>query len=538
MSNPGARYALKTIGYLIKEARIKKRDIAVDLFKRLVFKKSEGIAGIIRRHAINQPDKVAVVWGENTRSYRDLFQRSQALAQYFTTSGMKPGDKLALVTPNAPEIPEVWTATSLAKLSIIPVNWRLKAGELRYIFEDAECKDVVCHEEVAEEIKKSGIAFRNFIVMGGSRGNGVPYEDALSMGEAGRWEPPAGDSEVLVYTSGTTGQPKGARRSISPRTTMLFVSSVAYEFGLRGDDVHLVVCPLYHSAPLFFMQLNLVLGATLVILPRFRSEMFFEAVTKHNVTSTFIVPFMLIDVLDSLERDEKLLSGNVLRCVICAAAPLSPHLKEKFVEKVGPVLYEFYGATETGINTVLRPCDIPKKSHSVGKVFPYNAIKILDENKRELPPGEAGEIFITTPFLMNGYHKREEETREAMAGEYLSVGDVGTLDEEGYLYIMDRKKDMIISGGVNIYPAEIENALLKHHAVKAAAVIGVPDERWGERVKAFIVLREGKTVSQEELEKFLRNHIAGYKIPREWAFVTELPMTPSGKILKRELRNL
>jgi len=200
------------------------------------------------------------------------------------------------------------------------------------------------------------------------------------------------------------------------------------------------------------------------------------------------------------------------------------------------VLYEFYGATETGINTILKPEEIEKKAESVGMVCHYNRIKILDDQKKEVPLNTPGEIYVKNPFIMNGYYRRSSETEERMHCGYLTVGDVGRIDEDGYLYILDRKTDMVISGGVNIYPAEIEDALLKHSAVKFAAVIGVPDQKWGERLKAFIVKKDKSSVDKNELEIFLRTMIASFKIPKDWEFVDSLPMTPSGKVLKRELR--
>lgn len=525
-------YSLKVLDWFIKENDSNYKDFLINLIKGIM-----GDIEPIRRQAEKRGQKPAVIWEGGTRSHKELFERAEALAKFLTENGVSQKDKIALISPNTPEAPEIWLASNLIRAHFIPVNYRLKSQEIKYIMENSECQIVIYHEEVEEEVKKSG-KYKIELEIKESKKEMSSYEKAIEEGLKSEIRikiPPASKSKMIIYTSGTTGKPKGAYRPLKALNAFLFIATAGYEFGISKNDRHLVVCPLYHSAPLFFAQLHLTLGATIIIEKKFRVERFVKAVSEHKATTTFVVPYIISEILEHLpeiKKDEL----KSLRKVICGGAFLSPHLKRRFSEEFGPILYEFYGSTETSINSILKPYDIPKKAESVGKIYPLTKIKIIDEDGNECPPNKIGEIFVKSPFMMRGYYKDEEYTKQWVRDGFISAGDIGKIDEDGYLYITDRKKDMIISGGVNIYPAEIESALYEHPAVKLCAVVGVPDEKWGERVKAFIVLKKGFSITEKELEEFLRSKIAGYKIPREWEFVDELPITPSGKILKRELR--
>ncbi len=525
-------YSLKVFNWFIGQLGLSYKDFFSDVFKLTL-----GSVEPLRKAAQRRGDKPAVLWDGGKRTHLELFHRAEALAKFLLSEGVKPGERLAFISINTPEAPEIWLCSAMLRLRLIPVNWHLKSREIKYIMQNSGCRNIIYHTDVKDEVKNSG-EYKVMLEIDGTENSS--YEQAINLGMLLKKDirvPPRARSGILIYTSGTTGNPKGAHRNLNPLYAFLFVASAAYEFGLTKDDVHLAVAPLYHSAPFFFAQLHISLGGTLIILPRFRVENFFDAVSRFKPTTTFVVPYMIYEIMDNLDSfgKEKLSS---LKKVISGAAYLNPETKIKFVNTFGPILYEFYGATETGINTILRPSDIPKKAGSVGKPMPLNRIKILNEQGEECPSDTPGEIFVKSPFIIRGYYKDEAYTKQWMKGGYFSAGDVGKIDKDGYLYILDRKKDMIISAGVNIYPAEIEQALMQHPAVKMCAVVGVKDEKWGERVKAFIVLRKGYEVSEKELEKFLRERIANYKVPKEWAFVDELPMTPSGKVLKRVLREM
>lgn len=530
-------YLLKTINYLLQETGLSWGILLKELMSAVFLKKRKGIAGIVKHHAERNPNKPAVICNEEHLSYLDIMNRAESLAYSLFKLGLKKGDKIALFSQNSLYIPEICIALNLLKLSSIPLNWRLKAGELNYIMNDSGCENIIYQEELREEVNNCGIKFKNRIVIGNASINGeIPYESLLHE-KNDKIDFAYGDyPKTIVYTSGTTGKPKGAERSTATKF-MLFVTIAVYEFQLKNSDVHLIVCPLYHSAPLIFLVLQLVLGSTSVIMRKFNAEEMLYLIEKHKVNTTFVVPYMITELLNLPDDAIKKYDLSSLRTVVCAAAPLHPDSKRAFQRRFGKILYEFYGATETGINTILKPEEIEQKAESVGRALRLNKILILDERGKKLPPGQEGEIFIKNPFLMNGYYNKQEETKRNMRRGYLSVGDVGKIDAEGFLYITDRKRDMVISGGVNIYPAEIEAVLLSHPAVKYAAVVGVPDQRWGERLKAFIVKKEKASLKVEELESYLREKIASFKIPKDWEFVDSLPMTPSGKVLKRDLRD-
>lgn len=512
--------------------------------------------------------KEAVIWSGGRRTYYEIFERSIILSDFLLELGAIPGkDKLAFMSINVPQSPEIWYACSLLGFSFIPVNWRLKSQEIKYIYEHADIDIFIYNKENESEIKNAGLNPK--ISLSLDEGDENFYEDVIKDGRKKfglsekqdvekriekiseslimkirkinveknfRRDERAGDKVgIIVYTSGTTGRPKGAQRNMKPISAMLLASSAAREFGIGRDDIHLVVSPLYHSAPFFFAQLTMAFGGTLVILPRFRVEPFFEAAHRYKTTSTFIVPYMLYEILENYDKLSGIYDISSITHFICGAAPLSPQKKRDFIKKIGNTLYEFYGSTETSINSILKPQDIEKKAESVGKIVPFCRVKIVDDNGKVCGVNEEGLIYVRSPFSMKGYYKDKSATDEITFDGYITAGDIGKIDQDGFLYILDRKKDMIISAGVNIYPAEIENELLKHQAVKLCAIVGVPDEKWGEKVKAFVVLKDGLKVSKDELENFLRERIAGYKVPREWEFVDSLPMTPSGKILKREL---
>ncbi len=529
-------YIFKTMNYLFNETGLSWGTFLKELFNAVFLRRREGLGAMVRHHAEREPDKVAVICNNRSLTYSEIYSRAKSLAASLYELGLRQGDKIALYSQNVLEIPEISIGMNMLKLSSIPLNWHLKSEELNYILTDSECQSIIFQEHLRQEVLNSGVNLKNKIVIGKAREGEIPYEGLLSQKNT-EVDFAYGDyPRTIIYTSGTTGNPKGAERRVAT-SFMILVTTSVYEFGLKHQDVHLTVCPLYHSAPILFMVLQLVLGATNVIMPKFNAEEMLSLIEKYKVTSTFIVPYMVIELLSQPDSVIKRYDLSSLRTVICAAAPLSPDHKRQFKKRFGNILYEFYGATETGINTILKPEDIDKKAESVGKVLPYNRIKILDEDGNELPVNTPGEIYIKNPFLMNGYYRKDRDTKRSMYKKYLTVGDVGKIDEDGFLYITDRKTDMVISGGVNIYPVEIENVLLNHPAVKYAAVIGVPDEKWGERLKAFIVKKEGTDPSPEELALYLRERLASFKIPKDWEFVDSLPITPSGKILKRTLRD-
>jgi acyl-CoA synthetase (AMP-forming)/AMP-acid ligase II len=341
---------------------------------------------------------------------------------------------------------------------------------------------------------------------------------------------------AMIYTSGTTGKPKGALRTTTDRT--LVFALLAELNLLHENSVHLTTGPMYHSGPLAFASLSHTLGAPIVVLRKFDPARWIALVKEHRVTNTFSAPTQLKRIVS--QPDDELAKADMssMICLIANAAPVPYALKQEVIEKLGDgFLYEVYGSTELGVDTVLKPEDQLRKPGSCGKPYGGVQIRIVKDDGTAAAPGEAGELFINSTLAMDGYHRTEQQLTELDDNTWKSVGDVAYVDEEGYVYICDRIKDMIISGGVNIYPAEIEAVLYAHPAILDVAVFGIPDEEWGERVHAIVQLKPGVTLEVDELRIFVEPRLAGYKRPRAFEVRDSLPRTDSGKLLKRVLRD-
>jgi acyl-CoA synthetase (AMP-forming)/AMP-acid ligase II len=340
----------------------------------------------------------------------------------------------------------------------------------------------------------------------------------------------------MIYTSGTTGRPKGALRTTTdPETVLALLGELRL---LEGRGVHLTTGPLYHSGPLAFASLAHTLGNPVVVLRRFDPAAWLRLVREHRVTDTFSAPTQLKRIVTLPPGELARADVSSMRCLIADAAPVPYALKQEVIAKLGDgFLYEVYGSTELGIATVLKPEDQLRKPGSCGKPYGRIELKVVRDDGTEAPTGEPGELFIRTRLAMDGYHRSEEQLTELAESEWKSVGDVAFVDDEGYVSICDRKKDMIISGGVNIYPAEIEAVIHGHPQVLDAAVIGVPDEEWGERVYAVVQPKPGSTVDLDALRSFVDERVAGYKRPRGYEVRDTLPRTDAGKLLKRVLRD-
>jgi fatty-acyl-CoA synthase/long-chain acyl-CoA synthetase len=496
---------------------------------------------VIAMHAERQPERAAIIEGERRvtwREYRDLRNR---LGHSIVALGIEPGDHVAIYSLNCLEVLLASAAARAAGAIPVPLNHRLAAEEVAYILDDSEASAVFVGDgflNVAEQVRGQAKAVRAWIVIGRDRRDWAHRLDELIA--AGRPEPvslPGGEvfGASMVYTAGTTGKPKGARRRASSPAEVLK--------RLRDLDVadpahvHLVAGPLYHSAPGGFALYAHLVGSTVVVMPRFDPEAALAAIERHRCSSTFMAPTLLKRIVDLPAAVRARYDVSSMRAIVMAAAPCPMRVKEAVLACFGPVLYEFYGSTELGINTVLAPGDVLRKPGSCGRAPEGVELAILDDDGRPVPPGEPGELFVRrNPSVFDEYWKKPEATRNTARGEWLSVGDVAYMDAEGFVYICDRKRDMVISGGVNIYPAEVEDALHRHPKVQDAAVFGVPDDEWGERVHAAVELRPGETMSAEEVRAFCRQHLADYKVPREVSFHERLPRDSAGKLVKRVLR--
>ena len=380
---------------------------------------------------------------------------------------------------------------------------------------------------------------RAVIVYGGAVPDGCRAWDEVCSGRPEsepEIEPTSEAGAAMIYTSGTTGKPKGALRT---RTDRQIVFALLDELNLLHENaVHLTTGPLYHSGPLAFASMAHTLGSPIVVLRKFDASRWIDLVREHRVTNSFSAPTQLKRIV-SLPADEMAKADmSFMVCLIANAAPVPYALKQEIVEKLGAGwLYEVYGSTELGVDTVLKPEDQLRKPGSCGRPYGGIKIRIVKDDGTTAAPNEPGELFVSTGLAMDGYYRTAEQLTEIAETDWKSVGDVAYVDDEGFVYICDRKKDMIISGGVNIYPAEIEAVLFAHPQVLDAAVFGIPDDEWGERVHAIVQPKPGATIDVEELRAFVEARLARYKHPRAYEIRDSLPRTDSGKLLKRVLRD-
>lgn len=502
---------------------------------------------LVGMHASYKADAVALVQDERSMTWGEYNEAKNRLANAIVSLGIGREDKVICLMHNCMERFVLTSATDTLGVTCVPMNYRLTPPEVTYIVNDSEAAYVFFGPEFGETIEKvrpDCPNVRAWISTGEPTGEGVLSMPALV--EAGSPDTPEALAEgggVMLYTSGTTGNPKGAYREpgqSSDEMRAQWFGDMLSEFDIRGgDDVHLVCGPLYHGAPFSFSMIATGVGCKIVIMSKYDAEKAAQLIEEHEVGFTVMAPVL---VKRFLALDDETLSKydlSSLHTIVTTGAPCPPSVKEELFERVGPVLYEFYGSTELSVNTVMKPDMMLEKLGSCGKAFPGVELVILDEAGEECPTGEPGELFVRKhPLAFSGYYRKEDATRDAYHGEDLiSVGDVAYVDEDGYFFICDRKTDMIISGGVNIYPAEIENVLNKHPRILDVTVFGIPDEEFGEQVHAVVELRDGASLTLDELRDWASDKLADYKRPRSLDIVDQLPRDDAGKLRKRVLRD-
>jgi acyl-CoA synthetase (AMP-forming)/AMP-acid ligase II len=496
---------------------------------------------VLAAHAARHPAKPALLEGERVWSWAELVARRNRLGHGLVGLGLPVGGHVIVYAENSLEHYLASAAARAAGLIPAPMNHRLVAEEVLYILDHSDAVAVLVSDRflpVVESIRAEAKKVRRWILLGSERRPwGAHLDDLLAAGRPGPVELPSGEGfgASIIYTGGTTGKPKGAlRRGINPQDLMDTLGALDL---LDPAHVHLVAGPMYHSAPGGLALYTHLVGGTVVIMPKFDPEQALAQIERHRCSSTFMAPTLLKRIVDLPAAVRARYDASSMRAIIMAAAPCPMSVKEGVVAHFGPALYEFYGSSELGVNTVLRPEDVLRKPGSCGRAAPGKEIALLDDDGRPVSVGEPGELYVRRfPGILDEYYRDPGATEKMRRGDWYTVGDVAYVDADGFYYICDRKRDMIISAGVNIYPAEIEDVLHRHPKVLDAAVFGVPDEEWGERVHAALHVRAGERLSAEEITAFCREHMAGYKVPREVSFHDVFPRDAAGKLLKRQLR--
>ena len=497
--------------------------------------------GAVPRHfARLAPGKAALTDGERSLTYGELEARVQALACALAGAGLRRGAVACAFLPNCIDYVIVVLAVARAGAIFSPINPRYKGFEVGGILGQARPAVVFTTRAQLALVREAAAplpeAPRVVLVDAAGEGGATGLEELLA-GPAG--ELPAVDENdffSLMFTSGTMGNPRGALGT--HRARMVWVLNAIIQYGLDESDLYLGTMPQVHSAGLTFTLMHLYAGATVRILPHFDAQAFVEIVARERVTSALTVPTMLTMIVEAIDRAAAKPDLASLERLVTCGSPLPLATKRRVLERVSRELYDYYGSTESNSMTVLRPVDQLRKPGSVGQAFRNVELRIVDESGADCPPGGVGEVWCVNPSVMSSYRDRPEDTARAFSGPWYRTGDLGFLDEEGFLHLVGRMRDVIISGGVNIYPAEIEQVLMMHPSVLDAAVVGEPDEKWGQRVKAYLVLREGETLDLEAVQRHCTAHLADYKKPRSLVLAAELPKNAGGKTVKPKLSEL
>ena len=499
------------------------------------------IGSLLSNSAHKYPERLAIISEEGRWPFKEFDQRTGRLAVAMLKAGLKKGDRVAILFFNSSYFVEAYFAALKVGLVVTPVNFRFAGPEIVYVLNDSQPAILFYgpqFETTLLEIREQLQTIRLFVSPHNNNSPlAIDYEDFLSKGESltRDFDVCEDDECQIMYTSGTTGRPKGAVLTHRNILWNLFNTIIGRED--KHGEKALIVGPLYHTAALNnHFTIQVALGGTSILIRKFDPESLLKTIEKEKATIISGAP-ALYNLLLQHPNADKYDTSSVTKCT-AGSDKLPMEVKKRLVEFFPNIkgVYDVYGCTEASpCITILNAEDSLRKDVSVGKALPFLEAHVVDEDDRVLPPGEVGELICRGPNVMKGYFQNPEGTREAIRNGWLYTGDLARMDEEGFFYIVDRKKEMIVSGGENIYPREIEEVLITHPSIADVAVVGIPDQDWGQAVKAFVAPKEGQVIDEQEVIDYCKSYLASYKKPKKVAFVPSIPRNPSGKALKRLL---
>lgn len=500
-----------------------------------------GEFGMLPAHnARRNPDGLALIDEEGTLTYKELDDAAHALANGLLAKGVRGGDGVAILARNHRWFIIANYGAARVGARIILLNSEFSGPQIKEVAEREGAKVIIYDDEYTDAVSKAEPKLGKLRALGVNPDADQPSgstDETLAELIARSSSAPAPKASkhasIIILTSGTTGTPKGANRSTPP--TLAPIGGILSHVPFKAGEVTSLPSPMFHALGYLHATLAIFLGSTLVLRRRFKPPLVIEDIEKHKATSIVVVPVMLSRILDAVEKMKKKPDLSSLKIVFVSGSQLGAELATRALKDIGPVVYNMYGSTEIAFATIAGPKDLQLNAATVGPVVKGVKVKILDDNGKELPQGEVGRIFVGNAFPFEGYtgggHKQ-------IIDGLMSSGDVGYFDEHGLLYVSGRDDEMIVSGGENVFPAEVEDLISGHPDVVEATAIGVDDKEWGARLRAFVVKKKGASIDEDTVKQYVRDHLARYKVPREVIFLDELPRNPTGKILKRELREI
>ena len=500
-----------------------------------------GELGMLPAYNANRaPTRAAVIDEEGEFTNKELDEAAHAVANGLLAKGVRGGDGVAILARNHRWFLIANFAAARVGARIILLNSEFSGPQIKEVSEREGAKVIIYDDEYTKAVSKAKPELGKLRALGvnpdSDEPSGSTDETLAELIERSSKEPAPKASKhasIIILTSGTTGTPKGANRNTPP--TLAPVGGILSHVPFKAGEVTSLPAPMFHALGYLHATLATFLGSTLVLRRKFKPPLILEDIEKHKVTAMVVVPVMLSRILDALEKMEKKPDLSSLKIIFVSGSQLGAELANRALKDIGPVIYNMYGSTEIAFATIAGPKDLKKNAATVGPVVKGVKVKILDDNGKELPQGGVGRIFVGNAFPFEGYtgggHKQ-------IIDGLMSSGDVGYFDEYGLLYVSGRDDEMIVSGGENVFPAEVEDLISGHPDVVEATAIGVDDKEWGHRLRAFVVKKDGASLSEDTVKHYVRDHLARYKVPREVVFLDELPRNPTGKILKRELREM